>query len=195
MPCQASLFPVLAPTFAHGFFHEPNFLTWAEETALLEEIQKLPLAETHYRQLQGRRQVVSYGGRCVHDINTPDAAEPIPEFLHPLRERVAQWAGRPVAQFTHALVEEYSPGTPLGWHREAPNVELVVGVSLMSACRMRFRRYPPKAWERFLALELAAGSIYRMEDEARWQWQHSVPAVRELRYSIAFRTHVQRVRD
>jgi alkylated DNA repair dioxygenase AlkB len=94
----------------------------------------------------------------------------------------------PAEQFNHALVAEYAEGVQLGWHRDVPDFEVVVGVSLLSACRMRFRRYPPGPREKGLAIELAPRSIYRMEGEARWGWQHSVPPVPALRYSITFRT-------
>jgi alkylated DNA repair dioxygenase AlkB len=101
---------------------------------------------------------------------------------------VAQWAGQAPQAFTHALIAEYSEGTQLGWHRDVPDFETVVGISLLSACRMRFRRYPPQPRERSLVIVLAPRSIYRLEADARWAWQHSVPPVPSLRYSITFRT-------
>ena len=185
---QASLFPADYPRFAEGFVYEPGFLSEGEEADLLDAIRQLPLAQAEYKQFRARRRVVSYGGRFDYVANELNAASPIPSFLHPLRERVARWAGRPAEEFEHALVAEYSPGTPLGWHRDVPDFELIAGVSLLSACRMRFRRYPPQPREKSLAMELAPRSIYRMQGEARWGWQHSVPVVATLRYSITFRT-------
>jgi len=85
------------------------------------------------------------------------------------------------------LVTEYRPGTPLGWHRDAPEYERVAGVSLGGWARMRLRRYPAGK-DKSLALELAPRSAYQMQGAARWQWQHSIPATKELRYSITFRT-------
>src|SRR6185436_979214 len=100
--------------------------------------------------------------------NQLNAAAPIPELLYPLRERVASWAGRAASDFSHALVAEYAEGVQLGWHRDVPDFEVVAGVSLLSACRMRFRRYPPAPRElghreKALAIELAPRSVYRME--------------------------------
>jgi alkylated DNA repair dioxygenase AlkB len=95
------------------------------------------------------------------------------------------------ADFVTALVEEYSPGTPLGWHRDAPDYERVAGVSLGGWARMRLRphrRNAPPGSDKPLALELAPRSAYQMTGAARWQWQHSIPATKELRYSITFRT-------
>lgn len=185
---QSVLFPTVVAPFANGYVYEPDFLSAVEEAALLEAIRALPLTNAEYKQYRARRRVMSYGGRYDYNANRLNEAAPIPEFLLPLRERVARWAGRAPEEFTHALIAEYSEGTQLGWHRDVPDFEMVVGISLLSACRMRFRRYPPQPREKSLALELAPRSIYRLEHEARWAWQHSVPPVPSLRYSITFRT-------
>lgn len=186
---QPSLFSALlqAP-FAKGYAYEPDFLSAAEEAELLATIRTLPLANAEYKQYRAKRRVLSYGGRYDYTANQLNEAAPIPEFLLALRDRVAQWSGHPAREFKHALIAEYSEGTQLGWHRDVPDFELVVGVSLLSACRMRFRRYPPQPREKSLAIDLAPRSIYRLEGEARWGWQHSVPPVPSLRYSITFRT-------
>jgi alkylated DNA repair dioxygenase AlkB len=85
-------------------------------------------------------------------------------------------------------VAEYRPGTPLGWHRDAPQFGIVIGVSLGAACRMRFRRYPPRPREPAFSLVLEPRSAYLLLDEARWGWQHGIPPTPALRYSITFRT-------
>jgi alkylated DNA repair dioxygenase AlkB len=186
---QQALFPTsTALPFAHGYAYEEDFLSGADESDLLQEIRQLPLAQAEYKQYTARRRIVSYGGRYDFSANRLHAAEPIAPFLHPLRERVAKWTGVAAERFTHALVSEYAKGTPLGWHRDVANFELVVGISLLSAARMRFRRYPPQPRARSIAIELAPRSIYRLADEARWDWQHSVPPTPALRYSITFRT-------
>jgi alkylated DNA repair dioxygenase AlkB len=186
---QSTLFPLAAaPSFARGFVYEPGFLDEDEEAALVRAIRELPLAPAEYRQFHAKRRIVSYGGRYDFTRRTLDPAEPIPPFLHPLRRRVAAWAGRPAERFTHALVTEYAPGTQLGWNRDLPDFGLVAGVSLHGPARMRFRRYPPKPRERAIAVELAPRSIYRLGDEARWGWQHAIPPTPALRYSITFRT-------
>ena len=185
---QASLFPADFLPFASGFAYEPEFLSLEEEQVLLARIRELPLANAQYKEFQAKRRVVSYGGRYDYNANELKPAGEIPEFLHPLRARIASRAGRPPEDFTHALIAEYAEGVQLGWHRDVPDFEVVAGVSLVSACRMRFRRYPPAPREKSIALEIAPRSAYRMEGEARWGWQHSVPPVPALRYSITFRT-------
>jgi alkylated DNA repair dioxygenase AlkB len=185
---QPTLFPPATPGFAKGFFYEPDFLDEHEEAELVRIVQQLPLAPAEYRRFHARRRIVSYGGRYDFTRRALDPAEPVPELLHPLRRRIAEWAGLPPERFTHALVTEYAPGTPLGWHRDLPHFGVVVGISLHGQARMRFRRHPPKPRERSLAIELAPRSIYRFEDEARWRWQHAISPTRVLRYSITFRT-------
>jgi alkylated DNA repair dioxygenase AlkB len=185
---QAELFPTPDRPFAEGFAYEADFLNADEEQLLLERIRALPFASAQYKEFRAKRRVVSYGGRYDYDKNQLNTAAPIPELLYPLRERVASWAGRAATDFTHALVAEYAEGVQLGWHRDVPDFEAIAGVSLLSACRMRFRRYPPAPREKSLGIELGPRSAYRMEGEARWGWQHSVPPVPALRYSITFRT-------
>jgi alkylated DNA repair dioxygenase AlkB len=109
-----------------------------------------------------------------------------------LRSKIAAWLGITPEELRHALVNEYRPGTPLGWHRDSPDYERVAGVSLGGWARMRLRPYPESGprgrSEPVISLELAPRSAYRMEGVARWGWQHSIVATRELRYSLTFRT-------
>ncbi|HEY3516193.1 MAG TPA: alpha-ketoglutarate-dependent dioxygenase AlkB, partial [Gammaproteobacteria bacterium] len=93
-------------------------------------------------------------------------------------------------ELTHALVAEYRAATRLGWHRDVPQFELVVGVSLVGSARMRLRRYPhvTRAAKRSLVVDLAPRSIYSLTGEARWGWQHTISPTPGLRYSITFRT-------
>jgi len=185
---QSSLFPVIDLAFAKGYVYEADFLSPGEESNLVEQIRRLPLAPAQYKEFHAKRRVVSYGGRYDFSAQELRDADPIPSFLEPLRQRVASWAGRSSASFSHALIAEYAEGTRLGWHRDVPQFELVVGVSLQGPCRMRFRRFPPRHRERSIAVELAPRSIYRLDGEARWEWQHSIPPTPALRYSITFRT-------
>ncbi len=57
--------------------------------------------------------------------------------------RAAGWAALEAVEVAQALVSEYAPGTPLGWHRDVPEYEEIIGVSLGHEGVMRLRHYPP----------------------------------------------------
>jgi alkylated DNA repair dioxygenase AlkB len=133
---------------------------------------------------------VSFGYDYDFSTNALNPAPELPGFLEPVRERAAGWLGVAPREIRHALVAEYRPGTALGWHRDAPQFELVCGISLASSCRMRFRPFPPRQdrSRSVLSLDLAPRSGYVLRGDARWRWQHSIPPAKTLRYSITFRT-------
>ncbi len=190
---QEALFDDLAPSpgaLPEGLQTQEEFLSREEEGTLIEVIRHLPLQEAKYKAYTARRRVVSYGGKFDYDSNELLPSGELIEALQPLRARVAAWAGVKPEELVHALVAEYSPGTPLGWHRDVPNFENIFGVSLGSAAVLRFRPYPPDRprKEDVIKLMVAPRSIYAMRGAARWAWQHSVAPVDELRWSITFRT-------
>jgi alkylated DNA repair dioxygenase AlkB len=173
-----------------GLTYEPGFLSRDEEAALLEWISTLPFKQVRYKEYTARRRTVSYGTSYDFDNNRLLPGRPMAEQLEPLRARAAAWAGLKPEDFHGALVAEYQPGTPLGWHRDVPDHEIVVGLSLLGWARMRLRRYPPVNPKKadVLNLELEPRSIYQLRGEARWGWQHSIAPTETLRYSITFRT-------
>lgn len=188
-PAQGALFPEVR-SLPPGFVYREEFLSPAEERDLIAGIARLPLAEARYREWTARRRTVSYGGSYDFTHHRLDPADPVPPLLLPLRERIAAWSGIEATLFSQALVAEYAPGTPLGWHRDVPDFEFVAGVSLAGHARMRFRPYPPAAaiarathW-----IDLAPRSAYQISGQARWEWQHAVSPTRQLRYSVTFRT-------
>jgi alkylated DNA repair dioxygenase AlkB len=190
---QASLFDLPEPlptAMPQGLRYEVDFLSPDEEAALIDVIRGLPLAAAKYKSYTARRRVASYGGSFDYDSNRLLPATPLAAELEPLRRRVAAWAGMAPAALVHALVAEYAPGTPLGWHRDVPEFEDVMGVSLGAPATLRFRPYPPVDPKRtdIVRLTAAPRSIYLLHGPARWGWQHSVAPVEALRWSITFRT-------
>ncbi|MGZ8273205.1 MAG: alpha-ketoglutarate-dependent dioxygenase AlkB [Burkholderiaceae bacterium] len=171
-----------------GLRYEPDFIDAAEEQDLLDAIRALPFREAEYRGYTAKRRIVSYGAGYDFDANVLRPAPALPALFHPLRARVAQCLGMEAEVLTHALVTEYRPGTQLGWHRDVPDFATVMGISLGTACSMRFRPYPPQRGQRKFTLELAPRSMYVLAGVVRWQWQHGVPPTPGLRYSITFRT-------
>lgn len=190
---QHGLFDDLPPApgaLPPGLRYEAGWLTAAEEAALIACVRELPLREARYKGYTARRRVLSYGGEFDYERNVLQPGAPLIEALHPLRERVAAWAGLAPEALVHVLVAEYAPGTPLGWHRDVPDFEDVFGVSLGGPALLRLRPWPPHQPRRedILRLPLAPRSVYALRGEARWGWQHSVAPVEALRWSITLRT-------
>jgi alkylated DNA repair dioxygenase AlkB len=172
-----------------GWRYEAEFLDPAEEGSLLQTLRELPFQAARYKEWTARRRIVSYGGRYDFNRNVLEPAAALPAVFEPLRSRVAEWAGIPAGQLSHATVAEYPRATPLGWHRDVPEFELVVGVSLGGHARMRFRPYPHEKGSRTVfAIDLEPRSIYLLRGAVRWNWQHAISETKELRYSITFRS-------
>jgi alkylated DNA repair dioxygenase AlkB len=178
------------PVNLEGFEYHPGSVSVPDCGALLETIAAMPLEEAQYKQFTAKRRVMHFGGRYDFSTNELLPAGPLPRILEPLRERIARVAGIEPQQFTRAMIAEYRPGTQLGWHRDVPDFELVAGVSLGSRARIQFRPYPPENLARgqYVNAWVDPGSLYLLRGPARWEWQHRVPPVSRLRYSITFRT-------
>jgi len=171
-----------------GFRYRAGLVEDGEAGALLDWIATLPLTEFEFHGYLAKRRVVSFGFRYRYDERVLQPAEPIPEFLVPLREQAAAFAGRDADEFVQSTVAEYRPGTAIGWHRDKPVFGDVVGVSLRAPCVFRFRRsLGSDAWERY-SLVAEPRSVYLLSGAARNDFEHSIPAVESLRYSITFRT-------
>ena len=190
----------------HGLVCRHEFLTVAEEVALLDLFSTLPFREARFKEYYAKRRVVLFdsagtAGR-YDDSDEIGPAHPLPPLLVELREKVATFVDGVLKaekrftadDFVHVLVSEYQPGTPIGWHRDREQYGIVAGVSLASRARMRFRPLPaPGAWDRvdpktLIVLDLEPRSIYLMRDEIRWQWHHSLLPTKALRYSVTMRT-------
>src|SRR4051812_15144837 len=121
-----------------GFHYLNDFITSGEETQLAEDIAGVEFSNFEMRGVVARRRVAFFGGS--YDRGAAPAAA-IPEFLLPLRTRVAQWADVDPETFVMALINQYPAGAPIGWHRDARQYGIVAGISLLSSCRMKFRPY------------------------------------------------------
>ena len=170
-----------------GFRYEKDILPLDEEQELVERIQELPLKEFEFHGYVGKRRVISYGWHYDFSDEKLHQTEEIPNFLHRVRERAAAFAGLTAEDLPHVLITEYSPGTTIGWHRDKGVFEDVVGVSLLSSCIFRLRRKIGTTWERY-SLAIEPRSVYLLRGAARTEWEHSIPAVDTLRYSITFRS-------
>jgi alkylated DNA repair dioxygenase AlkB len=187
---QAELFSGTEALLPEGMIYQTEFLNPEEEAHWISVAASLPLKEMNYRGYTARRRVASYGGKYDFAAQRLEPSAPLPRELEPLRAKVAAWLGMPPEAFTQTLVAEYREGTPLGWHRDVPDFEDVIGVSLLGEGVMRFRPYPPREPKKaeVIKLTLAPRSIYLLRGPVRWAWQHNVSPTRSLRYSITFRT-------
>jgi alkylated DNA repair dioxygenase AlkB len=183
--------PLFDADVPSGFHYDRAFISGEEEAALADAISSIAFANFEMRGVVARRRVAFFGQ--TYDKGG-GASPPLPEFLFPLRDRLATWARIEPAQFAMALINEYAPGAPIGWHRDAPQYDIVAGVSLLSECRMTFRPYlppgeaSPQRRSATHAITLERRSAYLMTGEARSRYEHHIPAVSSLRYSITFRT-------
>ncbi|HEU5135476.1 MAG TPA: alpha-ketoglutarate-dependent dioxygenase AlkB [Steroidobacteraceae bacterium] len=174
----------LAPA---GFVHGPDFISGTEEAELLAHAQALPFKPFAFHGWLGKRETVSFGWRYDFNDATMHAAPPIPEFLLPLRERAAIFARLPPDNLEQASVIRYDAGAGIGWHRDRPVFDKVVGVSLLTPCILRFRRREARGFARF-AFDAQPRSAYLLSGEIRHDWEHSIAPMKALRFSITFRS-------
>ena len=174
--------------FPKGFSYEENIISLEEERTLVRAFAGLPLKAFEFQGFQGKRRVVSFGWHYDFNIRGLGTAEAIPEFMLPLREKAASFAQVSPEALQHVLVTEYAPGAGIGWHSDRPEFGIIIGVSLVAPCHFRLRRkIAPTKWQRASLIALPR-SIYLMQGTARHEWQHSIPPVDNLRYSVTFRT-------
>ena len=183
---QADLFES-APDLPQGMRYGEDALASHEERDLLARLPALPFRGFEFHGFLGKRRTVSFGWRYDFNGGGLGESEPIPQFLLPARERAAAFAGLTPEALEHALVIEYQPGAGIGWHRDRPAFGDVIGLSLGSECTFRLRRKRGTTWERrsFIA---AARSAYLLRGASRTEWEHSIPPLETLRYSVTFRT-------
>src|SRR4051812_20332933 len=156
-----------------GFKYQPDFIPADEEAELVRHIEQLPFKEFEFQGFVGKRRVVSFGWRYDFNDRELQQADDIPPFLLPLRQRAAEFAGLGPDSLQHVLVTEYSAGAAIGWHRDKATFAEVVGISLLSPCRFRFRRKQGSTWQR-AAIIAAERSAYLLTGPARTEWEHSI---------------------
>lgn len=176
-----------------GFFYKRNFISETEEQELIAEIRRLSLVSFKYYHFTGKRRTASFGWQYEFGSDQITRAPELPAFLLPIRERAGKLFEIDTDSLAQASIVEYPVGAPIGWHRDIPQFGIIVGLSLGAACRMRLREYRrlrSKASRRgdAVSIELEPRAVYLMSGPSRQLWQHSIPPVKELRYSIVMRT-------
>jgi alkylated DNA repair dioxygenase AlkB len=170
-----------------GFRYQAGLIDSLEEAELARRLTELPFEPFNFHGHLANRQVVGFGLRYDYASRQVRAAPPIPDWLLPLRDKVGQFAGRSAEAFVQVLINEYRPGAGIGWHKDKPHFDEVVGVSLLAPCTFRFRRKIADSWAR-QSVTVAPRSAYLLSGAARSVWEHSLPPLDQHRYSITFRT-------
>jgi alkylated DNA repair dioxygenase AlkB len=169
-----------------GFRYQADVVPPDQEASLLQQVRELPLKEFEFQGFIGKRRTVSYGWHYDFNERVLRQADDLPPFLLTLRETAAGFAGMAPDRLQQVLVTEYAPGASIGWHRDKAVFGEVIGISLLSSCRFRFRRKTGSTWER-VSLTAEPRSAYLLSGASRTEWEHSIPAVEDLRFSITFR--------
>jgi len=183
---QLALFPDQSAG-PKGLRYTSEFISRATERELISRISELPLQPFQFGAFEGNRRVVSFGFRYDYSVQRILEAEPIPDWLAQVARSVESFGDLPAARVRQVLCTEYDIGVGIGWHRDKPHYDKVFGLSLGAACKLRFRRRAGEKWVRY-TLHAEPRSLYMMDGESRRLWEHSIPAVRERRHSITFRT-------
>jgi len=174
-----------------GLSYQDAFVTPEEEAALITHIDAQPLAPFRFQRWLGKRLTTSFGWHYDFENGDFGRTAPIPDWLLPVKRRAAAFAGLADADLVQALLIRYDPGAGIGWHRDRPVFEHVVGISLGVPATLRFRRRNAKAFDRAVA-HLTPRSIYHLTGEARHHWEHGIAEMDQTRWSITFRSFTEK---
>lgn len=170
-----------------GLRYADDIVSPTEERALIAAIDRVELEPFRFQGWLGKRRTASFGWRYDFDNAAFGPTDPIPDFLLAARDRAAAFAGLEPRDLVQVLVTRYDPGAGIGWHRDRPVFEHVVGLSLGAAATLRLRRRIAERFER-TAQPLQPRSIYHLSGQARHAWEHSIAEMAATRWSITFRS-------
>ncbi|MFL5786074.1 MAG: alpha-ketoglutarate-dependent dioxygenase AlkB [Bacteriovoracaceae bacterium] len=170
-----------------GLFYFPDFISTDEEEFLLQEFRQMELEPFRFHGFEAKRFVRHFGTSYEFSGKSVEAAPPLPDFLRPFLKKAARALKLPEARIKQILVTHYPVGAPIGWHRDAPPFEHLLGISLGSSCKMKLREM---SGMKKIDLYLERRSAYIMTGIARWRWEHHIPPAKTERWSLTFRTMV-----
>ena len=170
-----------------GLEYRSDFIGAEEERRLIGHLSTAELSPFKFQGWTGKRLTRTFGWRYDFDDRSFAPSEPIPDWLEPLRAKAAAFAKMEPQDFVHALLVRYDPGAGIGWHRDRPVFETIVGVSFGSPATLRFRKPRANGFDR-VNVEVEPRSAYLLSGAARHEWEHSIAPAENLRFSITFRT-------
>ena len=186
----STLFPTLfEEALPTGIEQVKNIISPMEEAELIRAIDMAGLEPFRFQQWLGKRLTRSFGWRYDFTDSSFGETEALPDWLLPLRARAAEFAGLAADALVQALVIRYDPGAGIGWHRDRPVFEHVVGVSLgaPAVLRLRRRRADDGKFDR-AEVPLEPRGAYHLSGEARHVWEHSIAPMDAPRWSVTFRS-------
>jgi alkylated DNA repair dioxygenase AlkB len=187
---QTDLFGDIPSSFPKGFKYQEEVISADQESALIEAFQVLPFKNFEFQGYEGKRRVVSFGWQYDFTTHQLGRTLEIPGFLLELRKTMARFSDIKEDLLQQVLVSEYSPGAGIGWHKDRPVFNEIIGLSLGAGCKFRLRQRNPKGWAR-VTIAAQPRSAYLLSGEVRTLWEHSIPPVESLRYSVTFRSLVK----
>jgi alkylated DNA repair protein (DNA oxidative demethylase) len=174
-----------------GLTSTSDFMTETEEQSLIAAIDAADLSPFRFQGWTGKRLTVSYGWTYDFDTGRLRQGDPLPDWLLPFRDRAAHCLGLPAGGLVQALLIRYDPGAGIGWHKDRPVFEHVVGLSLGAPATMRFRRRSGNRFDR-VNVPLEPRGAYHLIGASRHEWEHSIAEMDRTRWSVTFRSLVDR---
>ena len=93
-----------------GLATQDDFVTSAEEQALIAAINAADLSPYQFHGWTGKRMTVAYGWSYDFDAGQLRRGDPLPDWLIPFRDRVARFAGQKPDEFAQALADPLRSG-------------------------------------------------------------------------------------
>lgn len=184
-----TLFPI-EQFFPEGFKYFPDFINEKEEQELIKEITNIELHTFIFQGFEAKRKVASFGYDYNFETRGLHKGKPIPSGFGGIIEKVSKILEIEQNEIAELLLTEYPIGSVINWHRDAPPFDIIAGISLKSDCNFRFRPHDKTKQGRssIFSLPVKRRSLYIIQGTARTDWQHSIAAVKDVRYSLTLRT-------
>jgi len=182
-------------TFIPGLTYYPNFISDAEESELIKNIDEGSWSN------ELKRRVQHYGFK--YDYRTRNISKN--HYLGPLPKWLSEYCSllhdRKIFSIipTQVIVNEYEPGQGIAAHIDCITCfgDTIASISLFSSCSMNFQKNLDKK-----SLFLESRSLLILKQEARYKWQHSISCrktdqyegktfSRRRRLSLTFRNILQ----
>ncbi|KAA3438403.1 alpha-ketoglutarate-dependent dioxygenase AlkB [Rufibacter hautae] len=178
-------------TAVPGLLLYHDFISESMEEELIKEIDNQIWVVDYDRRLQ----YYGYRNELESPYNLVEFPIPMPPLIHKVSEQITE-QGIVSLKPDQVIINEYFPGEGLRPHKDRNYFEnQICGVNLGSGCIMKFIHIKNKD---VVDVEVPRRSVYVMQDDARYKWNHSIPSRkkdvvdgnvkhRERRLSITYR--------